>query len=332
MIPRYFAGLPRQAAVALALGLGVALVLPAVVSSYVLSVLVVMLFSAYFGQAWNIMMGFAGQLSLGHALYVGLGAYVSGALFTHYGLPPWVGMPAGMAVSALAGGIIAALGFRFGVTGVYFALLTIAFAEFTRIAFDHFDWVGGSSGLFLPVERLGHDDVLHLRGSPAMFYYVLLALTAAALALSHLLLLRRIGFYWLAIREDQAAAEALGIDVFRYKIAAVALSAAMTAAGGTVLAFYDNNLYPDTAFGIGRSIDIITAPIIGGLGTLIGPLMGAVVLTSLSEIMTDLSSALGINGLKQFIYGTALFLIVAMRASGLWPWLKSALRLDTAGR
>jgi branched-chain amino acid transport system permease protein len=330
MIRRYLAN--RRAAIAMVVALTAALFLPAVVSDYVLSVLVVVLFSAYFGQAWNIMMGFAGQLSLGHALYVGLGAYISGALFVHYGLAPWIGMLAGMAASATAGSIIAALGFRFGVSGVYFALLTIAFAEFTRIGFDHFDWVGGSSGLFLPVERLAHDDVFHLRGTPAMFYYVLLALTVAALVLSRLLLRRRIGFYWLAIREDQAAAEALGIDVFRYKIVAVALSAAMTAAGGTLLAFYDNNLYPDTAFGIGRSINIITAPIIGGLGTLIGPIVGAVVLTVLSEIMTDLSSTLGINGLKQFVYGTALLLIIALRPAGLWPWLKAGLKLDTAGK
>jgi branched-chain amino acid transport system permease protein len=323
-----FAGLSRRGAIALAVVIAVMLVLPLVAGGYVVSVLVVVLFSAYLGQAWNIMMGYAGQLSLGHALYVGLGAYVSGALFVHYGLPPWIGMVAGMVVAGLAGSVIAALSFRFGVTGTYFALLTIAFAEFTRLAFNHFDWVGSSSGLFLPVATLRHDDVVHLRGSPAMFYYLLLALTLAALALSHMLLRRRIGFYWQAIREDQAAAAALGINVFRYKIAAMALSAVMTAVAGTLMAFYDNNLYPDTAFGIDRSIGIITAPIIGGLGTLFGPLLGAVVLTALSETMTNVSASLGINGLKQFIYGAALLGIVMVRPSGLWPWLRAALGLD----
>ena len=274
-----FSALSRRAAIALALVVTASLALPLVANGYVLSVMVVVLFSAYLGQAWNVMMGFAGQLSLGHALYVGLGAYIGSALFVHYGLPPWIGMLAGMAAAAFAGSdAIAALSFRFGVTGVYFALLTLAFAEFTRIAFDHMDWFGGSSGLFLPVVRLGPDDLLHLRGSPVMFYYILLVLTLAALVLSHTLLRRRIGFYWLAIREDQAAAQALGIDVFRYKIAAVAISAAMTAVAGTLMAFYDNNLYPDTIFAIGRSIDIITVPIIGGLGTLIGPIVGAVAL------------------------------------------------------
>jgi branched-chain amino acid transport system permease protein len=320
--------LSRRGAIALALMIAGAVALPLVANSYLLSIMVVVLFSAYLGQAWNIMMGFAGQLSLGHALYVGLGAYVSSALFVHYGVSPWLGMLAGMAAAALAGSAIAALGFRFGVTGVYFALLTIAVAEFTRIAFDHFGWVGGSSGLFLPVVRLGHDDLLYLRGSPTMFYYVLLALTLGALALSSVLLRRRIGYYWLATREDQAAAQALGINVFRYKIAAVALSAAMTAVAGTLMAFYDNNLYPDTAFAIGRSIDIITAPIIGGLGTLMGPIVGAVVLTAISESMTDVSARFGINGLKQFIYGAALLLIIMVQPAGLWPWLKAGLRLD----
>ena len=319
---------PRRSAMALASFVAVMLVLPLFAGNYVVSMLVVVLFSAYIGQAWNLMMGYAGQLSLGHALYVGLGAYISGALFVHYGLPPWIGMLAGMAVAGLAGGVIAALSFRFGVTGVYFALLTIAFAEFTRIAFNHFAWVGGSSGLYLPVVTLTRDDIVHLRGSPTMFYYVLLALTLAALALSHLLLGRRMGFYWRAIREDHEAAQAAGIDVFRYKLAAVALSATMTAIAGALMAFYDNNLYPDTAFGISRSLDIITAPIIGGLGTLFGPILGAFVLTMLSETMTSLSANLGVNGLKQWIYGATLLVIVMLQPAGLWPWLKTLLRLD----
>jgi branched-chain amino acid transport system permease protein len=325
-------GVQRRAALALAVFVAAMMAMPLFVGSYILSILVVVLFSAYLGQAWNIMMGFAGQLSLGHALYVGLGAYISAALFVHFGLPPWIGMLAGMAAAALAGSLIAALSFRFGVTGVYFALLTIAFAEFTRIVFNHFGWVGGSSGLFLPVANIAHDDLINLRGSPAMFYYILLVLTLCALAFGHLLLRQRIGFYWQAIREDQEAAQALGIDTFRYKIAAVALSAVMTAIAGTLMAFYDNNLYPDSTFSIGRSIDILTAPIIGGLGTLFGPILGAFVLTVLGETMTNISSHIGINGLKQWVYGATLLTIVMLQPAGLWPWLRAKLRLDEAKR
>jgi branched-chain amino acid transport system permease protein len=241
-------------------------------------------------------------------------------------------MFAGMAVAGCAGGVIGALGFRFGVTGVYFALLTIAFAEFTRILFDHFAWVGGSSGLFLPVSNLHRQDLLYLRGSPAMFYYVLVALVLAVMAASHFLLHRRIGFYWQAIREDPEAASALGIDVFRYKLAAIVLSAALTSVGGAVVAFYDNNLYPDSEFAVARSVDIILAPIVGGVGTLMGPIVGAVVLTTLGEALTQASAQFGINGLKQWFYGAALLAIVMLQPAGLWPWLRRKLKLGVVTR
>jgi len=312
------------ALVLLAIGL---VALPMFVGSYILSVLVVFLFAAYLGQCWNIMMGFAGLLSLGHALYVGLGAYAAAALYVRFGVPPWIGLGVGVAVAAVAGAVIAALSFRFGVTGVYFALLTIAFDEFTRILFDHFDWVGGSAGLFLPVTTLTHDDLWHLRGSPQMFYYLLLALSAGVLALSRMLLDRRIGYYWLAIREDQEAAQSLGINVFRYKLAAVMLSAALTAIAGSVMAFYDNNLYPGTVFTTARSVEIITAPVIGGVGTLFGPILGAFLLTTLGEAMTVVGSMFGVPGLKQWFYGAALVVIVLLQPEGVWPWLRRRLRL-----
>ena len=324
-------GLSRRALVALALFIAAMLALPLFLNAYIVSVLVVVLFAAYFGQAWNVMTGFAGQLSLGHALYVGIGAYSSAALFVHFGLSPWIGMVVGMALAAAVGSLIASLSFRFRVGGVYFALLTIAFAEFTRILFDHFGWVGATEGLFLPVANLVRDDPVHLRGSPVMFYYLLLALSIAALGMSHYLLNHRTGYYWMAIREDEEAAEALGINVFRYKVAAMALSAAMTALGGVFLAFYDNNLYPDTVFAVGRSVEIITAPIIGGLGTLFGPILGAFVLTTLGEAMTAATRSFEIDGLKQWFYGAALLLIVALQPSGLWPWVKRLLRLEPRG-
>ena len=313
--------LPLRPRVALGLLIALLLALPLVASNYIVSIMVLVLFAAYLGQAWNIMMGYVGLLSIGHALYVGLGAYTAAALFVHYGLPPWLGMIAGMAVASLAGTVIGALSFRFGLTGVYFALLTIAFAEFTRIIFDHFGWVGASSGLFLPVKNLTEADLINLRGPPAMFYYLMLALVAAALALSRALIRSRIGFYWQAIREDQDAAEALGINAFRYKLAAVALSAAMTALAGAIEAFYYNNLYPSSVFAIGNSVELMSAPIVGGLGTLGGPLLGAFVLTVLGETMTTLTSTIHLDGLKQWCYGAVLLAIVVLRPGGIWPWL-----------
>jgi branched-chain amino acid transport system permease protein len=324
--------LPPHARVALAVLVAALLVLPLVASNYIVSVMVLVLFAAYLGQAWNIMMGYVGLLSIGHALYLGLGAYTAAALFVHYGLPPWLGMIAGMVAASLAGTAIGALSFRFGLTGVYFALLTIAFAEFTRILFDHFGWVGASSGLFLPVKSLTQTDLVNLRGPPAMFYYLMLALVAAALALSRALIRSRIGFYWQAIREDQDAAEALGINAFRYKLAAVALSSAMTAVAGAIEAFYYNNLYPSSVFAIGNSVELMSAPIVGGLGTLGGPLVGAFLLTMLGEVMTTLTAGIHIDGIKQWSYGAILLAIVVLQPGGIWPWLTERLRLVARDR
>ncbi|HUK58530.1 MAG TPA: branched-chain amino acid ABC transporter permease [Stellaceae bacterium] len=317
----------RRQGLALALAGALLVAAPVFVGPYLLSVLIVFLVAAYLGQCWNIMMGFAGQLSIGHALYYGLGAYTAAALFAHFGTLPWLGVILGMAVAALVAASIAALSFRFAVTGVYFALLTIAFNEFTRILFEHFEWVGGTAGLFLHVAQINATDLVHLRGSPGMFYYLLLALSAGALWLSRALLRRRIGFYWLAIREDEPAAAALGIDTFWMKLAAVTLSGALTALGGGIVAFYDNNLYPDTIFATSRSVEIITAPIIGGMGTLFGPIVGAFLLTTMGEAMTDFGAEFGVPGLKQWLYGGALVAIVLLQPAGVWPWVRDRLGL-----
>ncbi|GAB4360475.1 MAG: branched-chain amino acid ABC transporter permease [Gammaproteobacteria bacterium] len=262
---------------------------------------------------------------------MGLGAYTAAALYVHFGVEPWLGIFAAIAVATAAGCAIGYLGFRFGVKGVYFALLTIAVAEFTRILFDHFGWVGGSSGLFLPVANRADNDLLSLRGSPTMFYYVILFLTAAAFVLVHALMRTRMGYYWLAIREDQDAAQAVGVAVFRYKLAAVALSAAMTAVGGVFYAFYYNNLYPHSIFSMHRSIEIILGPIIGGLGTLFGPIIGALVLTLTGETLSVLTEDLDADGIKALVYGIVLLLIVYLRPAGIWPWLRRYLIRDGEG-
>ena len=308
-------------------GLGVLLagllVAPAVLGKYGLSVLILILYFAYVGQAWNIMMGFAGQLSLGHALYAGLGGYIAAGLFFHYGIGPWAGVFVAVAAASAAGAIVGYLGFRFSLAGVYFALLTIAFSEFTRLAFDHWDWVGGSGGLFLKVDATV--DIVNLRGGPLLFYYVILALAVAAFILCRALLESRLGRYWLAIREDAEAAQAVGVPVLRCKMIAVVISAALTALAGVWNAFYYNNLFPETAFAMGRSIEITLAPIIGGLGTLFGPIVGAVVLTGLGEAFTDASEYFHIPGMKQIFYGLALLIIVMYRPAGVWPWLADKL-------
>jgi branched-chain amino acid transport system permease protein len=325
-----FSGASGRAWVLLAILLAVLCAAPWLAGDYLLTVLITILYLAYVGQAWNVMMGFAGQLSLGHAIYVGLGAYSAAVLYVDFGIPPWIGMFAAIAIAAACGALIGYLAFRFGVGGVYFAILTIAFAEFARIGFDHFRWVGGSAGFFLPVANYARNDLWNLRGNPTMFYYVMLALTAAAFAVCHVLLRSRTGYYWQAIREDEEAARSLGINTFRYKLIAVVISGSMTALAGVFFAFYYNNLFPEQVFHISRSIEIILGPIIGGIGAPFGPIVGAFLLTGASELMQNLLIAIGFDvpGAKQVFYGVALLLIIIVLPGGVWPWLAARLRLS----
>jgi branched-chain amino acid transport system permease protein len=319
----------RRAAAGLLILAALLVAFPWMTGPYALSVATLILYFAYAGQAWNVMMGFAGQLSLGHSLYVGVGAYVAGGIFFHWGIGPWAGLWVAILLCTLLGLVIGFLAFRFGISGVYFALLTIAFAEFTRIGFDHIAPLGGPGGLFLKVAQRDTIDLLNFRGPPIMYYYAILALTAAAFIACWKLLHSRVGYYWQAIREDEEAARALGINVFRWKMLAMAISSGMTAIAGVFFAFYYNNLFPEQIFNISRSIEIILGPIIGGVGTLFGPIIGAAVLTLLSDGITEAFAAMGLDipGIKQVFYGVVLLVVVMFLPHGIWPAIARKLRL-----
>jgi branched-chain amino acid transport system permease protein len=334
IVERLAGGVPRRSILLLAALFVALLAAPWIFNDYLVTVLIVILYLAFTGQAWNVMMGFAGQLSLGNALYAGLGAYIAAALFTRFGIGPWLGFLAAMPVAAACGAAIGFLAFRFGVAGVYFAILTIACAEFARIGFDHLDVFNASAGLFLPVAQYAHNDLWHLRGDPTMFYYVILAATVVAFVLCRMLLKSRVGFYWLAIREDEQAARAAGIDTFRYKMYAVTISAAITSFAGVFYAFFYNNLFPEQVFNISRSIEMMLGPIIGGIGTLFGPILGAFVLTGLAETLDTAMGAFGLDlpGAKQVLYGICLLIVVVALPEGIWPWLSRRLGLTGAWR
>ena len=312
--------------------LAVLVATPLAADRYLLSVLILVFYFAYLGQAWNLLMGFAGQLSLGHALYLGLGAYTATALWTLFGIGPWIGVFIAIPVAAAAGMFVGWLGWRFAIEGVYFALLTIAFAEFTRIGFDHLQVTGASAGLFLSVNSPGSDKWWNLGGGPLLYYYLALILAAGATFLVAYLRQSPLGYRWLAVREDPEAARAVGIDIFRARMVAMLFSASMTAVGGVFYGFYYRNLFPSQVFDIGRSIELILAPIIGGLGTIFGPVVGAIILTPLGESLTALMEALGINapGVKLIFYGLMLMVIISLRPDGVWPWLARRLGLSGA--
>jgi branched-chain amino acid transport system permease protein len=309
------------------------LAVPWIASSYVLSVSIICIYLAYMGQAWNLMLGFAGLLSIGHALFVGLGAYTSAYLFTKHGVPPAIGIAASVAIAMAMGAVIGYLGFRFAIGGVYFALLTIAFSEFVRILIDHAKFLGGTEGMFLPVTQESRRgvDLVNLRGSTEMYYYVILALAAGAFLMCRALLNGRVGYYWRAIRDNPEAAQAVGVDIFRFRMYAVILSSGMAGVAGVFYAFYYNNLFPEQVLSIERSIEFTLAPIVGGVGTLFGPIFGAFVLTPLGELLTEavewskdsglIHKNVKTDGVKLMFWGLAVALIVLLKPTGLWPWV-----------
>jgi branched-chain amino acid transport system permease protein len=305
-----------------AAGVLVLLLLPATLGSRALSVLVFVFFYAYLGQAWNILSGYAGQLSAGHAAFVGIGAYTTAMLAMHAGISPWLGMLAGGALAALSGAVVGFLGFRFGLRGFYFVLLTVAFAEVCRIVALNTDAVGGAVGLYIPFS--GDPWQLQFRDNRG-YYYVALGLMLAATGIAALVERSRLGAYLVAIREDEDAAEALGVDALRCKLAAIVISAFLTGLGGAFYASYLFSLQPNAVFGIPLSVDIMLRPVVGGAGTLLGPILGSFILTPLAELARAYFARSGLVGVHLVAYGVLLIAVVLFLPRGAYPSLARVL-------
>lgn len=299
--------------------------LPLVLDDSYLSLLTLVLMSAFFGQAWNLMMGYVGQLSLGHALYAGIGAYSAAVAIGSFGVSPWLGIGVGVLLSAAAGAIVAWLGFRFAVRGIYFTLLTVAFAEMGRMLFENWDFVGGSGGYFLKTVGAGH-PLLTLRGGTTFYYFAFLVLCGLALALCTALTRSRLGYFWRAIREDEDAARAIGVPALRLKIIAVMISAAMTSVGGSFYALLNGSLFPETIMGMHFSIELIVAPILGGLGTLFGPLLGALFVIPVTDFSNHLAQSMGVFGFNTLFYGVLVLVVVGLLPNGIAPAIASLAR------
>jgi branched-chain amino acid transport system permease protein len=301
--------------------------LPAFVSSYVLTIFIFIFFYGYLGQAWNVVGGYAGQLSAGHAAFVGIGAYTSAVLAQQYGISPWIGMLLGGALAAAAGALIGWLGFRFGLRGFYFVLLTVAFAEVCRIAVNNWDVVGGAVGLYITFT--GDPRQFQFRDNRA-HYYITLALMLLATGVVGWVERRRFGVYLTATREDESAAEALGVNTLRAKILAMVLSSFMTGVGGTFYAYYLLSLQPNAVFGIPMSVEIIMRPIVGGSGTLLGPILGSFILTPLAEVSRYYFGQGGLHGAHVIAYGVLLVAVVLFVPEGAYPRLVRVLRSRSA--
>lgn len=304
---------------ALLVAVAVLLALPAVLNAYALTIFILILFYGFLAQAWNILGGYAGQLSVGHAAFVGVGGYTSAMLAAHWAVTPWLGMFVGAALAAVLGAIIGYLGFRFGLRGFYFVLLTVAFAEVCRILVSNIDALGGALGLYITFT--GNPRQFQFQDQ-RIYYYVALALMLLATGVAALIERRRFGMYLTAIREDEGACEALGVDTLRYKLLAMVVSSFLTGLGGTFYAFYLFSLQPNTVFGIPLSVEIIIRPIIGGAGTLLGPILGSFILTPLAELSRQYFGQSGLHGAHLIVYGLLLVSVVLFLPQGAYPYLR----------
>lgn len=297
------------------------LLLPAALTSYAVTVFIFIFFYGYLGQAWNLLGGYAGQLSAGHAAFVGVGAYATTLLSLHWGVSPWLGMVAGGVLAAALGAVIGGLGFRFGLRGFYFVLLTVAFAEVCRIVALNTELTGGALGLYITFT--GDPWQLQFQDNRA-YYYVALALMLVATGIVVLIERSRLGASLLALREDEEAAEALGVDTFRCKLAAIVLSAFLTGVGGAFYANYLFSLQPNAVFGIPLSVDILIRAVVGGAGTWPGPLLGSLILSPLAELARIYFARPGWTGVHLVVYGLLLIGVVLFVPQGAYPHLRHA--------
>lgn len=317
----------------LAAGVLVLIPVPLFLSGFLLEVAIQILLFGLLGVAWNLMGGFAGQFSFGHAAFFGIGAYATAVVVTDYGLSPWLGMGLGAALAAAFGVLVGFLSFRYGLKGVFFALATFAFAEMLRLIFRSLEAVNAARGYNIPIQSGNPWLTLQFpQGSPN-YYYVVLALLALSLLLVILLMRSRAGTFILSIRENEDAAAALGVNPMRYKLLAVAVSAALTAVGGAFYVQYFFFIDPELAFGAGVSIQILLPAIVGGIGTIWGPVVGSLIITALGQGSTALvrtpppflEALQGVSGLDVAIYGALIVLVVLFLPRGVFGTLRERL-------
>ncbi len=288
-------------------------VVPLIVHSNVtLNFLVVALMIALAGQGWNVLGGYGGQYSFGHAAFFGTGTYVTAILQVRYGVNAWVAFGLGIAAGAALGALIGGLTFRSGLRGSYFALVTLAFAEVLRILASVAPITGAGVGTLIKLDL--HAQALQFQ-SRAAFYWVILALVALALVITRLIERSRFGAWLTAVRENEDAARALGVDATTVKLAAMVVSGAITAAAGCFYVQYFLFVDSGIAYGTWISIEALLTPIIGGAGTVFGPLLGALVVKSLGEAAQMVAG--DAPGLDLVVYGAVLILVIGFTPRGL---------------
>ena len=297
----------------------VALAAPLFTSDYVQHLILLMFFWAYLGTSWNILGGYAGQLSLGHASFFGIGAYTSTLLFTNAGLTPWIGMLVAGLVAALFGLFIGFASFHYGLKGPYFTLVTIAFAEVLRHIFNNWQPVGAAMGILIPLE--GNSPGIFQFSEKYPYYYIAFAMMLISLEVGRAVHRSKFGYQLVALRENEDTAESLGVDTKAMKLGAISLSAFLTGMGGSFYAQYFLYIDPETTFMLHVSVDIALRPIVGGLGTIAGPVVGSIILTPLSELTRWVFGG-RYAGVALMSYGLILMAVVLLAPGGVVGWYR----------
>ena len=270
-------------------------------SKYVMHILILVLLNMVLGQSWNLLGGFGGQISFGHAAMYGIGAYTSTLLYLKVGLSPWIGMALGGLLAAFYATILGIITFR--LRGPYFALSTLASAEVIRLVAQNWDtFTGGDDGLSI-----------HLEIAPRVIeYFIILGVVIITILAMHAISASRMGYYLSAMREDEDASRAVGIDVTRLKVLTLAISAFFAGIGGSFFASYQLYFNPHVVMTVHTSMQMIFVTIVGGMGTIIGPIIGAILLVPIAEIFRVLSPTANL-----LIYGLVIVLVMRFMPEGL---------------
>lgn len=291
-------------------------------SGVVLNLTMMALYGALMAQSWNLLGGYGGQFSFGHALFFGTGAYVQAIAQLQGGLNPWVALPLAVLAAAVVGLFFGALSFRYGLKGSYFALVTLAFAEVFRILALSVPFTGAGVGLMVPLKAgFANLQFADRRG----FVWLALALVVLGLLATTWLRHSRFGAWLQAVRDNEDAARAVGVNLFRVKLGAIGLSGAFMGAAGAFYVQVFQYIDPGIAYGPHTSVEALVAAIVGGLGTLWGPVLGAVALHLLADLTRNLFGAL--PGINMVIYGAVLIVIVMFAPRGLLGMGQSVRRL-----
>ncbi len=306
-----------------------AALLPYGLSSYHLAIGTLALLYVSLALSWNIVGGMAGQISLTHSVFIGCGAIFASSLLVQLGINLWIGMAVAAAVSAVIGVFIALVDSRFRLGHLSFALVTLAFAEIGELVVSGSDFLGGASGVVLPKD-LGLFWQFQFGGGPG-YFWAALVLALICLVVNQAILSSRLGYFLRALRDNEDAAQAIGIRLFRAKAMAMAISAALSSVAGTLYARYSNFVDPSLLASPNLTIEIVLVATIGGLGTPLGPMLAALVLIPCGELLRGRFGG-SLPGLHFFLYGVLIIIVVLTSPEGMVPRLLALRRRFAAAR